>query len=376
MDVMWDKVEHAARAVGARVKNQPYRQIWFSNGSKLEAVSAKNLGLLKSKHPRGLIVDEIASLSHRAIEQIEARSVGAEQVLYMGSADYHPDLIRFMRYGRDHHEGRWALIQVSTPDVGLVSAQELKHLEQELPRRVWLKDIMGIVPEGEGAVFTKLDRAIWWSNGDKVRALGPKAGEHYRLGWDQAKTTDFSIAAVRKRSTGQIVHMSRWQKMDYHVQCDLILDISERYNLAPIWADATGANAVMEILERKRLRRAKRPAFTPVTFNNDIKQTMVDNVTVALEHERLKWPHPDYGDVYQVINDEFRVYEMRRSAKGLTWSYSAPEGMHDDTVSAIGLTVLDGDDNRGPIRGLDDDGEEETQAGDAPRDVDREAVVM
>lgn len=359
MDDMWDKMARSAQSIGARVRTSPYRRIMFPNGSRFEAVTAKNLGLLTAKHPRGIIVDEITKIGHRAIEAIQGRAAGAERVLWMGAADYHPDLIRFRRFGRDNYDGRWALVEVATDEVGLLSPQQIEQIEKDLPRRVFLRDIKGIIPEGEGSVFTKLDRVSWWAPDKPVKALAPKKGERYRLGYDQAKTTDYSVVAVRKLSTGQIVHMSRWQKMDYHVQADLVLDISERYNLAPIYADATGANAVMEILERKRLKRKQRAGFTPTTFNNELKQQMVDNLSVALEHERLKWPGPEYGEVYQTTNDEFRVFEMRRSAKGLTWSYSAPEGMNDDTVSAIGLTCLEPDDAEGPIRGLESD--EETQ---------------
>lgn len=346
----------AAQAVGARIKNSPYREAVFPRslgGSKVQCVTAKNIDLLASFHPDVIFVDEPGKIPSSAWERIYGRFPGTKLIVVFGSADYQPMFAELIELARKGEHG-YHLLEVSAERAGILTKAEIAHLKHILPARVFRRDVQGIMQRGTGGVFERILEAHRWPDGTEVQRLGPKAGERYVIGYDQAKVRDYSYVAVRKTSTNQIVQLYRWQRMEYHAQARLVLDVSARFNNAEIFMDATGALAVLEIMYRERARRSPKPRLYPIWFGGaDVrtktkrpvqtvsKELMVDRLSVALSGEELKMPGPEYGDDYAEAERELEAFEMKQRAGGLSWQYGAPANMHDDAVIAIGLTLLE-----------------------------------
>ena len=68
-------------------------------------------------------------------------------------------------------------------------------------------------------------------------------------------------------------------------------------------------------------------AVQPFTMSNPSKDRIVKLMQRALEEEGLQLLDVDYA------NHEMRTYQTKQTPTGL-WSYSHPDGGHDDTVDA------------------------------------------
>lgn len=149
-------------------------------------------------------------------------------------------------------------------------------------------------------------------------------------GWDLAKHRDYTVFYT-VNMMGKLVGYARFRKVPYEVQVDRL-----KYYLHTFFKgdrmlryDATGVgSAVGEMLADKDIDAS----VTAVTFSQKSKQEMVGRLTMAIESNWHRAPR------IEQIEHEFGSYEVNVTKSGL-FSYSAPDGEHDDIVSAAMLGV-------------------------------------
>lgn len=149
-------------------------------------------------------------------------------------------------------------------------------------------------------------------------------------GWDVAKQRDFSVFYTVNLK-GQLVGYARFNKVPYETQVDRLKQYLHKYMLGErnLRYDSTGVGgAVGEMLVDKDIDAT----ITPVIFSQRSKQEMVSRTSVAIEAGWHKVPR------IEQIEHEFGSYELNVTKSGL-FSYSAPDGEHDDVVSAALLAV-------------------------------------
>jgi len=326
LDAMWEHFAPNARHFGARIKSHPYLYAQLPNLSRVYGVSAENVEIISAHHPLAIYGDEVAKWREQAWNLVRVRllnkGVGRGLFLSTPRPNFWRDLVRWSRMERDN---RWGLIECSTFDAGLVPHEEIEALRQDLPEELFQQEIMARILEGAGMVFHKVRDVAYGRPEDAEK------GVRYTIGYDPAKLRDFAVAVVRQKD--RIVWVERWKELEYLVQAKRVAELSRRYNKATVYVDAGGpGQPLFELLQREGI-----PAV-PVTFTNQNKEEMVNSLAVKLEQGKISLPSPTYGQPYTTLIDELTAYERRRSGSGLHYTYNAPEGVHDDCVSALMLS--------------------------------------
>ena len=120
--------------------------------------------------------------------------------------------------------------------------------------------------------------------------------------------------------------------------------LARRFNNAGIVIDAGGpGEAAAELLERHHHQ-----PVTRVTFTNQLKEQYVNATVLRFEQGRIRLVDPKHGGPYRALIDELTAFERRRTDAGLNYSYSAPEGEHDDCVTAL-MLAFGGDEPHAPF---------------------------
>jgi hypothetical protein len=150
-------------------------------------------------------------------------------------------------------------------------------------------------------------------------------------GIDLAKKRDYTVI-YSVNTKGNLVGFVRLRFMDYPMQVRLIKKYIMKFftkSENAIRYDATGiGDAVGDILIESDI-----PAdITPVVFTNQSKSEMLTKMILSIQSGWHKIPY------IEAINHEFSVYEITISRFG-SHKYSAPEGEHDDIVSAAMLAI-------------------------------------
>ena len=229
----------------------------------------------------------------------------------------------------------WAHLQ--TKDSPFVTEQAIQQAKRLLPKHLF-DQYFNAVFVSNGSVFGDLSK-IWdetlilpdgpvrfWIHPDETTR-----GIEVVHGVDLAKYRDYTVF-YSVNFTGQLVGYCRFKQVPYPRQVDRFKLYLQKYfpvadNLVRF--DATGVgSAVADLFVEADIDAS----ITPVTFTNKSKSEMVTRTTMAIEQDWHKAPR------IEQIEHEYSSYEVNRTKSGL-FTYSAPDGDHDDVVSAAMLAI-------------------------------------
>ncbi len=323
LEAMWNVLRPYFLHVKARVKQHPLLFAEMLNGARMYGVSAENLDAIASHHPRAIYGDEVAKWRLQAWHLVRLRLLGQGRTRGLFLSTPRPNFWRDMvRWGRDAKDGRWGLIHITTPDAGLISPEAIEAIRHDLPDELFRQEVMAEVLEGSGNVFRNV---LELATGQVDQAT-----RYYSctIGYDPAKLRDFAVVLVRHKD--QVVWVERWARVEYTEQVRRVAELSKRFGGARVVIDAGGpGEAAAELLTQ-----AKVP-IERVVFTNDLKEQLVNKAMVRFEQKKIVLPHPSNGIQYRALVDELTAFERCRTDSGLHYTYSAPEGEHDDCVTAL-----------------------------------------
>lgn len=189
-------------------------------------------------------------------------------------------------------------------------------------RQEWLAEFLS----GEGAVFRRVQELAV-----SAPVHAAVEGRRYVIGVDLASTTDFTVVTVLDVTDGarRQVFLDRWQGIPWAQQIERVQAAIERYRPDFVEVDRTG---IGDMPYQELAEALPGVNVWGVQFNAGNKMDMVQALALAFERGKLELlPDP-------VQTGELLAYEARRRPSG-AFSYSAPPGQHDDTVSALMLAV-------------------------------------
>jgi len=119
------------------------------------------------------------------------------------------------------------------------------------------------------------------------------------------------------------VYMDRFNRVDYPVLIDRLEAIYKRYSMTSMVVEP---NTICRPVIDERANRGL--AIIPFTTTSATKQAIIQGLQAAFENAQIK-----------VINNpvlvgELLSFESKRNPSG-GFSYSAPDGMHDDCVMSL-----------------------------------------
>ena len=137
------------------------------------------------------------------------------------------------------------------------------------------------------------------------------------FGVDLAKSFDYTVI-IGLDKFGRVCYVERFQK-DWHTTKNILFQLPR----IPMRIDSTGVgDPIVEDLQRNR------PDVFGEKFTQTGKQQLMEGLQVAIQHRKITFPEG-------IITDELESFEYEFTRTGT--KYSAPAGLHDDTVMALAL---------------------------------------
>jgi len=210
---------------------------------------------------------------------------------------------------------------LENPDI---SFEEIKRIWQTTPSRSFEEEILAIFKEGEGAVFRNLAACM----GAPPTTPDAHAGHELVAGLDWAKQNDFTAISILCKPCACEVARDRFNKIDYHFQRDRLRALYDRWHVTRIIGEANSIGGPnIEELQRDGLR------VQPFETTGTSKPPLIESLSLSFERAEIQWQSDP------IWTAELEAYEMRVSPTTGRTSYSAPDGVHDDTVIARALAL-------------------------------------
>lgn len=166
----------------------------------------------------------------------------------------------------------------------------------------------------------------------------PQPGRRYAIGVDFAKHSDFTVIMVGDVAAREIVHIERYNDVDWTVNEARTVKCARDWNNAAILIDATGVGDVVF----DHMRAAYGNTFGYNIATNAAKQALVQKTQMAFERTDIKIPKPggqntaEMNAMAGVLQQELQMFGYTMTPQG-RMQYSAPDGYHDDAVTALCL---------------------------------------
>ena len=174
--------------------------------------------------------------------------------------------------------------------------------------------------ELEGSVFRRIQEAA------TVEELSePQPNRQYIAGVDVAASVDYTVITVMDVEAKAVVYIDRFNRVDYSVLEDRLAAACTRWGLTSMTIETNSiGQPVIDQLYSLGL------PIQPFTTTNATKQAIITSLQSSFEHGEIKIPNNS------VLIGELLSFESKRNASG-SFSYSAPDGMHDDCVMSLAI---------------------------------------
>ena len=300
-------------------------QVLFPGGGEVSIRSADNPDSLRGEGLDLLVMDECAFVQEQAWSEAlrPALSDREGRAVFISTPKGRNWFWRLWQRGLDGDDA-WISWQLPTSDNPFIKPEEIEAARHELPELTFRQEYLAEFLEHEGAVFRNIKSCI------NAPASKPEdhAGHHVVAGVDWGKQQDFTAISVVCADCMQELELDRFNQIDYAFQRARLQVMCERWNVGYILAES---NAMGEPVIEK-LQRGNLPVSGFQTTASS-KPQLIENLALAFERGECQWL-----DI-PVATGELEAYERSVSAATGRSRYSAPEGLHDDTVIARALAL-------------------------------------
>lgn len=200
--------------------------------------------------------------------------------------------------------------------------EEWKSIYESTPEIILKQEYLADFLEDSASVFKNIDSCLRGS------FESAKENQHYTIGVDLGKSQDFTVITVINDKTCQVVHIDRFNQIDWSLQKKKIKAIAMAYPNNIVYIDSTGlGDPIEEDLRQNGI------ATKDYKFTNESKQELVEGLVVAIEQGMIGIPNVDKT---KFLIEELKAFTYERLPSGRL-RYTAPEGLHDDGVISLGL---------------------------------------
>jgi phage terminase large subunit-like protein len=309
------------RQMGARIRadvRRVDRQIVLSNGGEVAVKSADNPDSLRGDSLDLVVIDEAAFVKPEAWNEAlrPALSDRRGRAIFISTPKGRNWFWHLFNTTGDDWQS-WQLPTTANP---FIDPAEVEIARQQLPERVFRQEYLAEFIEDSSGVFRRVMDATTATEQDSA-----VTGHQYVIGVDWGKLNDFTVITVIDVTASEVVHVDRFNQIDYAVQLGRLTAIVDRFNPSSIVAERNSmGEPLVEQLQRQGL------PVTPFVTTNATKTGIIDGLALAFERGDIAIPNDP------VLVGELQAYEGERLPSG-AMRYGAPAGMHDDAVMSLAL---------------------------------------
>jgi hypothetical protein len=212
---------------------------------------------------------------------------------------------------------RWHMSSYANP---FIPKKELDDLRVAMNERAFQQEILAEFIEDGAGVFRNVRKQA-----TVKRLEAGESGVQYVIGADWGRTDDATVFCVLDMARGACVYMDRMTDTDFATQRMRLKVLAGRFNDATCLVETNS-------IGQPQLEELQRMGVSVTGFNttNTTKAQIIDALALAYEQGKITTI-----DDETLIN-ELVAYTSERLPSGLI-RYSAPEGLHDDTVIGLAL---------------------------------------
>lgn len=323
----WDAVKAyfaEPLAAGYGYKNETERLLELPTGGRIRCKTAHDADTLRGDYADMLILDEYSFMDPSAWNEVGVPMLldNNGDAVFIFTPQRRNHAFRHYVTAQSDTTGRWAAWHFTSLDNPHLSQAALAEIVGDMTAGAYQQEILAEFLESEGAVFRNI-AACLYAGGDTPEQ---HAGHRVVMGVDWAKAADYTALSVVCADCKRELALDRFNQIDYRFQRQRLAALADQWHVGYILAESNAMGApIIEQLVTDGL-----PVYAFQTTAQS-KPPLIESLALALERGEVRW----LDDATARL--ELEAYERQVSATTGRSQYSAPEGLHDDTVMARAL---------------------------------------
>ena len=315
------------------------RVIEGPRGSTLQFMSGERTDLLAGEDCHGAVIDEAPRCREDVYDQVLSTTLAATGWLCaIGTPKGRNWFYRHVRMAQQGTDmggglhvneklGTWYRHFPSYINPGVLRSN-LDNYRDVTTEIVFKQLILAQFVDDSAGVFPSLDRCtLAWT-----RREVPDPDDIYVMGVDVGAKNDYCVITMWSADKLKLEYWERFTFVDTVVITQRVIELAQLWNSATVYIDRGGmGHSITLDLFRSGVDVGHGTDGEPgVHFTGRNKPSMVHNWNLALERGEPMLPP---RDEWPELHDEHADYEYTITKVG-NWTFSAPEGRHDDIVAS------------------------------------------
>lgn len=226
---------------------------------------------------------------------------------------------QLLQQARDNDN--WFTEILTINETNVLTPESLEEEKRMNPQDIIEQEYYCKFIEGAGSFFKRIEDNVWIAHSKE------EEGHQYQIGVDWAKTQDYTVITPFDLTTFKALKQDRFNQIDYNLQKAKLETHYLRFFKPLINMDSTGVGEpIYDDLCQKGLR------VFPYKFTEQSRRDLLVNLQLLLEQNKIKIPNDE------TLINELKSFRYTVNEKGRT-RIEVPEGLHDDCVFSLALSV-------------------------------------
>ena len=317
-EVGWRPLRQIARKIPNAEVRLVDRMVALPGGGFVAVRSADNPDSLRGEGLDYVVMDECAFMQKEAWTEAIRPALSDRQgkALFISTPKGRNWFWEAYQRGVREEEG-WQAWTFPTSSNPYIEPAEIEAAKRDLPEMIFRQEYLAEFIDDSGGVFRRVQEAAI------LTPQEPQAGRQYVAGVDVAASVDYTVVTVMDAESKEMVYLDRYNRVDYPLLIDRLESVYHRYNMTSmvVESNSIGRPVIDELVNRGL-------AIIPFTTTSATKQSIIQQLQAAFENAQIKIVNNP------VLVGELLSFESKRNPSG-GFSYSAPDGMHDDCVMSL-----------------------------------------
>ena len=312
-------LDHIPETLIAR-KNETELKIELKNGSIIQIIGTEKIDSIVGTNPIGCVFTEYSLMRPDVwdfIRPILAENDGWALFVFTPRGMNHG--FKILQQAKQDERWFWQVLTIE--DTKAISEETLRVEREQMPRDLYEQEYLCKFVEGAGQFFKNIDECVYYE------PLIPDLNRRYQLGVDLAKYNDYTVITPFDLTTFRAGTGDRFNQIDYNLQKSRIELFWHKYGKAKVVMDSTGVGEPVYDDLKQKVRNLE-----PFHFTEQSRRDLLVNLQLLLETGKIRIPND------QILIDELRSFRYELTDRGKV-RIVAPEGLHDDCVMSLALSV-------------------------------------
>lgn len=284
-------------------------------GSKLQFFSGERSDNIRGNTFDYLICDEFDFMKANTWEEVLQPTVlvKGKKVVFISTPRgkrmmYKLSLLR-------HDDNRYKYFQFSSYDNPMIDPKEIDAIRQTIPDHIFRQEYLAEFIDGASGLFKNVRESIGVAE-NKGKIFG---------GLDIGRADDYTVLTIGTKD-GHVLHVERWRHDEWSRIIDKVSVLINKFKAYTFVEVNNQGDVFFEMLKRKVGNMIE-----PFTTTTKTKPIMIEDLAVSFEQLELTLPNEEF------LIDELEAFTYVFDIRTRHVKYSAPEGIHDDSVISLAL---------------------------------------